>query len=97
MHHAPRLLSSDNGFAYEVFAPLPAPLTDGVRVAVASANQRRVLSNNAKVRAQANCAAAASKRGVVSLLKPCCVPAYLKAACLTPALFSATSYAGMLR
>ena len=37
-------------------------LVDGVRL------------NNATVRPQANFAAASSKRGVVSLLKPCCVP-----------------------
>ena len=30
------------------------------------------------VRCQASVAAALSKRGVVSLLKPCCVPSYLK-------------------
>ena len=38
------------------------------------AQTRNVRLNNAKVRPHATFACASSKRGVVSLLKPCCVP-----------------------
>ena len=41
-------------------------------------------------------AAPASKRGVVSLLKPCCVPGYLNASKRLPAAFSAASYGGQV-
>lgn len=39
-----------------------------------ASGQLNVALNTANVLSQANCAAAGSKRGVVSLLKPCCVP-----------------------
>ncbi len=44
------------------------------RGAAPSAQPRSVLLKKATVRCQARAAAPASKRGVVSLLKPCCVP-----------------------
>ncbi len=51
---------------------------------------------NATVRSHASLAAAASKRGVVSLLKPCCVPAYKCRSYFTPAALSADSKSGQL-
>jgi len=46
---------------------------------------------NGTVRCHACPAAAASKRGAVSLFKPCCVPGYLKASKRLPLAFSAVS------
>ena len=59
---------------------------------VSSTDQpRSVRLNSATVRAQACFAAGSSKRGVVSLLKPCCVPGYFTASNFAPAAFSAAS------
>ena len=84
----------ERGFSDEVLAPFPAPLPGEACMAAAPAAQRSARLNKASVRPQACCAAAASKRGVVSLLKPCCLPAYPKAPCLTPAVLRAASHAG---
>ena len=53
-----------------------------------------MLLNSANVRCQAALAALSSKRGVVSLLKPCCVPGYFTASNFTLAAFSAASKGG---
>ena len=57
---------------------------------------RNVRLNNPTVRPQANAADFSSYRGVVSLLKPCSVPSYLKALCFTPAAFNAVSNGGQI-
>lgn len=48
----------------------------GTRIGAVGLRYFRFLLKNSMVRFQARAAASLSKRGVVSLLKPCCVPGY---------------------
>src|SRR5204862_4788177 len=69
---------------------------EGLRYEVIATLYRKFALKCASVRSQASLAAAASYRGVVSLLKPCCVPGYTWRWCFTLAALSAVSYAGQL-